>query len=296
MGSTALDMGSINGVAVHIEAPGRQSAVPPADPPGRWRALALMCTSMVCCLSPWFAATVGLAELKREWGLDDVAGSLLTVTVQLGFLFGSSASALLAVADVVPPRRLLCAGGLTAAAANSLLLVPSLSFAGACVLRFATGVAMAFVYPPGMKAASTWFRRGRGLGLGAMVGALSVGSALPHVIVGAPLQTVIIGTSAASASGAVIIMLGRDGPFPFKGVSRFQCALLLRVGRSRGTMLSAFAYASHMWELQPARGLKVRRPLELGGRPGGKPGAPCVDYPTNGPSFHLPTPLLLVII
>ena len=129
-------------------------------------------------------------------------------------------------ADVVPPRRLFCMGGLGGATANMLLLIPELSFGGACLLRFLTGVAMAFVYPPGMKAAATWFKKGRGLGLGAMVGALCVGSALPNVIVGVRWETVIIATSAVAAFGALLMLVGSDGPFPFKGVSHFQCALV----------------------------------------------------------------------
>ena len=117
-------------------------------------------------------------------------------------------------------------GGLGGATANMLLLIPELSFGGACLLRFLTGVAMAFVYPPGMKAAATWFKKGRGLGLGAMVGALCVGSALPNVIVGVRWETVIIATSAVAAFGALLMLVGSDGPFPFKGVSHFQCALV----------------------------------------------------------------------
>ena len=161
---------------------------PVVDPPGRWRALGLMMISMVCCLSPWFGATAAMSEFKLLWGIDDAAAGILTVMVQFGFLVGACASAFLGIADVVPPRRLFFVGGLSAAVVNLLLLVPNLTYGSACVLRFLTGVAMAFVYPPGMKAAATWFKRGRGLGLGAMVGALCIGSALPHVIVGVPWQ------------------------------------------------------------------------------------------------------------
>ena len=164
-------------------------------------------------------------------------------------------------------------GGLGGATANMLLLIPELSFGGACLLRFLTGVAMAFVYPPGMKAAATWFKKGRGLGLGAMVGALCVGSALPNVIVGVRWETVIIATSAVAAFGALLMLVGSDGPFPFKGVSHFQCALVgkclvstaswkrdfVLVGwvdhlalcrqRNSGTMLAIGAYTCHNWEL-----------------------------------------------
>ena len=118
-------------------------------------------------------------------------------------------SALLAIADVVPPRRLFCTGGLAAAAVNMCLLIPSLPFGAACFLRLATGVAMSFVYPPGMKAAATWFKRDRGLALGAMVGALCVGSALPNLIIDVPWQVIIIATSSAACLGALAVLYSK---------------------------------------------------------------------------------------
>jgi MFS family permease len=127
--------------------------------------------------------------------------------------------------------------------------VPGLSFGAACVLRFLTGVAMAFVYPPGMKAAATWFRRGRGLGLGLMVAALCVGSALPNVLIGARWQVVVATTSAVAGGGALLALRGADGPFPFRGVSQFQCSLVVKCLGNPGTMLAILAYTAHNWEL-----------------------------------------------
>ena len=96
-------------------------------------------------MSPWFGATAALSEFKLRWAIDDATAGLLTVMVQFGFLVGALASAFLGVADVVPPRRLFFGGGVSAAIVNLLLLVPSLSFGVACLLRFLTGVAMAFI-------------------------------------------------------------------------------------------------------------------------------------------------------
>ena len=48
--------------------------------------------------------------------------------------------------------------------------------------RFVTGVALAGVYPPALKLMSTWFVRGRGIALGFVIAALTLGSALPHLV------------------------------------------------------------------------------------------------------------------
>lgn len=49
-------------------------------------------------------------------------------------------------------------------------------------MRFLTGFTLAGVYPVGMKIMTTWFTRGRGLALGVMVGALTIGSAAPQLV------------------------------------------------------------------------------------------------------------------
>ena len=75
-------------------------------------------------------------------------------------------------------RRLRARSG---AIANALLLVVDPTSAVVPVLRFVTGVAMAGVYPVGMKLAATWAKGDMGLMVGILVGALTLGSALPHL-------------------------------------------------------------------------------------------------------------------
>ena len=70
------------------------------------------------------------------------------------------------------------------ALANGALALWVDSLGPALVLRFVTGVAMAGAYPPAMKIMATWFREGRGLAIGILVGALTIGSATPHLIRG----------------------------------------------------------------------------------------------------------------
>jgi MFS family permease len=220
------------------------------DPAGRWRALAGLATAMFLALSTWFSASAVVLELDRVWSLTPGTASMLTIAVQLGFVAGALVSATLSLADRFPPRRVMAVGAIGAAAANTgLLLVDA---AGpAIALRFATGACLAAVYPPAMKAMATWFRRGRGLALGVMVGALTLGSALPHLVRGLgglDWQLVVIVTSGATVAGGVIALLGRDGPYPFPR-GTFRVGDALRVARDRRVRLASYGYFGHMWEL-----------------------------------------------
>jgi MFS family permease len=220
------------------------------DPAGRWHALAGLATAMFLALSTWFSASAVVLELGRVWSLTPGAASMLTIAVQLGFVAGALLSAILSLADRFPPRRVMAVGASGAAAANAgLLLVDA---AGpAIALRFATGACLAAVYPPAMKAMATWFRRGRGLALGVMVGALTLGSALPHLVRGLgglDWQLVVIVTSLATVGGGVIALVGRDGPYPFPR-GTFRVGDALRVARDRRVRLASYGYFGHMWEL-----------------------------------------------
>jgi MFS family permease len=220
------------------------------DPAGRWHALAGLATAKFLALSTWFSASAVVLELEQTWRLTSGTASMLTIGVQLGFVTGALVSAALSLADRFPPRRVMAAGALGAAAANAgLLLVDA---AGpAIVLRFATGACLAAVYPPALKAMATWFRRGRGLALGVMVGALTLGSALPHLVRGLgglDWQLVVVVTSLATVAGGVIALLGRDGPYPFPR-ARFRLGDALRVARDRRVRLASYGYFGHMWEL-----------------------------------------------
>ncbi|MGK2930575.1 MAG: MFS transporter [Acidimicrobiales bacterium] len=221
------------------------------DPAGRWSALIRLAFGMVLAMTTWFSASAVLPQLRDEWGLSAGAGSWLTIAVQLGFVVGAVASAGLNIADLVPPRRLMLLGSIGAATANALLLAAS-GPASAIPLRFLTGVFLAGVYPPGLKSMATWFQRGRGTALGVMVGALTVGSALPHLVNGlggARWETVIIATSALTVVGGLVAeFVGRDGPFPFPR-ARFDPSQARRAFADRGIRLATIGYFGHMWEL-----------------------------------------------
>ena len=221
------------------------------DPAGRWPALFILALAMLLAMTTWFSASAVLPQLRSQWNLSTDTSSLLTIAVQIGFIVGAVLSATLSLADVIAPRRLILYGAVGAATSNALL-VASHGPAVALPLRFATGVCLAGVYPPALKEMATWFRRGRGTALGIMVGALTIGSATPQLVVGlggVQWQSVIVTTSLLTVAGGIVAtVLGRDGPFPFPR-ARFNPAQAGRSMTNRGVRLSSIGYFGHMWEL-----------------------------------------------
>ncbi len=206
---------------------------------------------MLLSLSAWMTATAVSGELQARWALGAGQVGLLTTTVQLGFVAGTALAALLNLADILPSRVLFAVSAAATAAVNAALLVVP-GYRSALVVRFFTGVFLAGVYPPGMKMVSTWFRSARGLAIGTVVGALTVGKALPYLLKalgGASLLTVVVGASGAGVLAAVIVLAWyRDGPFPF-ACRPFEWARVGRILRHRETMLATGGYLGHMWEL-----------------------------------------------
>jgi MFS family permease len=215
------------------------------------RALALLAAALVLSMSTWFSASAALPQLREEWELGSTAGAWLTIAVQLGFVAGALLSSLLNLADVRSARGVIVAGSAGAAAANLGLLGVS-SAAGAIPLRFLTGACLAGVYPPALKLMSTWFVRGRGTALGILVGALTVGSAAPHLVNGLgglDWRVVVAVTSALTAAGGALVLVGvREGPYPFPAAA-FDPRQAGLAFRNRGVRLASLGYFGHMWEL-----------------------------------------------
>jgi MFS family permease len=218
--------------------------------PGRGRALATLAAALVLAMTTWFSASAVVPQLRADWGLSDTSAAWLTIAVQLGFVAGALVSSVLNVADVVAPRVVVLAGALGAAGANALL--GAVSGPGAAIpLRFATGFFLAGVYPPALKLMATWFRQGRGTALGVLVGALTLGSAVPHLVNGLgglDWQTVVYATSALTLAGGLLALAVRDGPYPFPQAT-FDPHQARRVFANRGVRLASLGYFGHMWEL-----------------------------------------------
>jgi MFS family permease len=224
-------------------------------PPGRFRALALIAAAQIGAMSTWFSAAAVAPSLAREWHLAASQIALLTVAVQVGFVGGALASAVSGAADVVATRVVFVASALAAAAANALLPASGGDLRVALPLRFLLGAFLAGVYPTGMKLATGWFREGRGLAIGILVGALTLGTALPHLLAGMGLaarlswRAVILATSAGAVAAAAIVGAGvQRGPLEARS-TRLDLRWAARSLGDPALRLANFGYFGHMWEL-----------------------------------------------
>ena len=149
---------------------------------GRWRLLAIVAVGTLLAMAPWFSASAVAPLLIADWSLDSLGLPTLAIAVQLGFAVGAFSLALTAAADVLPARVLFAGGAFLAAVANLGFAFVARDAGSALPFRVLTGLALAGVYPIGLKLLAGWFRRERGLAIGVLVGALTVGSALPYLL------------------------------------------------------------------------------------------------------------------
>jgi len=217
-----------------------------------WAALSIICLGVVGVLATWFSATAVVPELIFVWHLSQGQAAWLTNAVQIGFVVGALFASVVNLPDIIRLHKLMAVSALLAALANGLLLLnPSAEVAIA--LRLLTGVFLAGVYPAALKVMSTWFIKGRGLALGFLIGALTLGSSMPHlfraVVGNLDWQWVVAGASATSLLASVLfITMVREGPHAF-GKASFNPRQCLQVFTSKPLLLVNLGYFGHMWEL-----------------------------------------------
>jgi MFS family permease len=225
------------------------------DPAARWSQLGFLSAAVLLVLGTWFSGTAVSASLAQEWSIDAIGIASLTVAVQLGFATGAVALAVLGVPDVVSARWLIATGAVVAATANAGFALLANDLGTALPFRFLTGAGIAAVYPVGMKVLAGWFRAGRGLAVGTLTGAITVGSALPHLLraagsaVQADWQAVVLVASLGASVGAVIAAVAvADGPFTVPA-ARFSPAVARAALSEPSVRLANLGYLGHMWEL-----------------------------------------------
>jgi len=219
--------------------------------PQAWRMLALVGLAELLGMAPWFSASAVSASIVAEYHLTSAQAAWLTMAVQGGFVAGTLVAALLNLSDLVKARWVFGAGCLGAAAANALVTAAS-SPVELAAWRFATGTALALVYPPGMKIVAGWFSSRRGAALGILVGSLTLGKAVPYLLAavsgGAWRPMMLLASALAAAAGLIAILTIRDGPLA-TATARFDPRAAIRVFTRRGTRLGVLGYLGHMWEL-----------------------------------------------
>ncbi len=215
--------------------------------------LAWLAAAMVLGMVPWFSATVAAPGMTAEWRLSPTSIAWVTIAVQLGFVVGTFVSAALLLSDRLRTRYFAASAAFLAGVATLLLVWRDINASGAIGLRLVTGVALAGVYPPGIKIAAGWWKERRGTAIGVLVGALTLGSAAPNLVrvmaATAHWRSIIVAAGTASLlSAAIFAFAVREGPFHAPS-ARFEPRAILLVLRDRGVVLATAGYLGHMWEL-----------------------------------------------
>lgn len=217
----------------------------------KWASLSILAVCEVAAMSLWFSASAIVPSLAAEHELSSFTQSLFTSAVQIGFVVGSVTSAVLGLADRLDSRRFFMISALVAAIANALILVTPIEGPTVPLLRFVTGVCMAGLYPVGMRLASTWASGDMGLVVGLLVGALTLGSAAPHLfnaLGGVDWQVTIVASSAAALFSALAINLAGVGPNS-RPAPKFRPGDILWAWTDKPLRFANLGYLGHMWEL-----------------------------------------------
>lgn len=237
------------------DGPAGRGPAPATDPAGRWRVLAVLSIGILLAEAPWFSSAAVTPLLRQQWQVQGLDLAMLTVAVQIGFAVGALLLAATGAADVIRGDRLFFWGAVVTAAANLGFAWLASDPVSALPFRFMTGVGIAGVYPVGMKLVAGWFRAGRGMAIGVLIGALTVGTALPHLfralgsLTGADWRVIVTWTSVAAFLGGAAVLTGAEaGPFDAPS-PRFSLRIAARAFREPSVRLANLGYLGHMWEL-----------------------------------------------
>ncbi len=205
------------------------------------------------CTAVWFSGNAIIGELSKslQAGPDFLAH--LTSAIQIGFIAGTFVFALLAIADRFSPAKVFFFSALLAAGFNLILSLAGLHQQELLLARFLTGFFLAGIYPVGMKIAADYYEQGLGKSLGYLVGALVLGTALPHLMKSSlqnfSWQSVVyISSSICLLGGLLMLVLVPDGPFRKAG-QRIQFNGFVQSFKMPAFRTAALGYFGHMWEL-----------------------------------------------
>lgn len=219
----------------------------------KWQVLYLLALAELLALAVWFSASAVVPILTVEWSLGDSGRAWLTNSVQIGFVVGALFSTLLNLADRLPAKWLMSASAIFAGIFTAAIAIFANGLATALVFRFLTGFVLAGVYPVGMKIMATWTKEDRGLAIGLLVGALTIGSAMPHLLnVFGGVQNwqsvMWLAAGLAITGGLIGVFFIEEGPnrTPSPPFNWQQIGIILR---DKDVMRANGGYLGHMWEL-----------------------------------------------
>jgi len=224
---------------------------------GKRRNILLLSVASLFAFTLWFSASAVVPQLTIEWSLSEAQRSWMTMSVQVGFVVGALLSALFNLPDRMPGPRLFALSALAGAIVNAAIPALDLGPDAALVARFITGVTLAGVYPPGMKVMASWCRIDRGLGIGILIGALTLGKSTPYLLNALPAagdgpahwRTVLYLTSGLALLASIIAAAFVSSGPHLGGLAPFDWRFIGRAIAHRPTRLANFGYLGHMWEL-----------------------------------------------
>ena len=219
----------------------------------KWRTLLLLSLAELMAMAVWFSASAVVPSLTETWNLTDSGRAWLTMSVQIGFVIGALGSAVFNLADTLPARTFFAFSAILAGMATILIPLIATSLAIAIFLRVLTGILLAGVYPVGMKIMATWTKEDRGLGIGLLVGALTIGSAIPHLInafggVSSWPPVLYMAGILAILGGLLGLVFVHEGPYKTK-TPPFNWKEVGLILREKEVVLANLGYLGHMWEL-----------------------------------------------
>lgn len=217
----------------------------------KWPSISLLVICEAMALALWFSATAIIPVLRLEFPIDDTRASLFSSIVAVGYVAGTLISAFLGLADRLHPRQFFMASALVAAGSNIAILFFAPTSWLIIFFRFVTGMCMAGLYPVGMKMASTWAKGDTGLLIGALVSALTLGAAVPHLfnaMGGLDWHFTLTAASALAVAAGLLINFVGLGP-SYGEVPPFNPSAVMRAWTDKAIRYANFAYFGHLWEL-----------------------------------------------
>ncbi len=215
------------------------------------QSLLILIISQIAALSLWFLSAAMLNDMLREVAVSPSRQAALSSAVQLGFVVGALVSAILGLPDRYDPRKLFAISAVLAGLINATLILSEPGGNMAIFARFLTGICLAGVYPVGMKIAVSWGKSDRAFLVGALVGALTIGSALPHLFVflgGTAWRSVVIVASLASILAGLMCLFAALGPHHAKA-AEFNPKAIFEAWTNKKVRLAYIGYLAHIWEL-----------------------------------------------
>lgn len=219
----------------------------------KWRVLILLALAELLALAVWFSASAVVPLLTQEWGLNASGRSWLTMSVQIGFVVGALVSTLLNLADRLPAKWLMSGAAVSAGLLTASIPIFANGLPLALFFRFLTGAVLAGVYPVGMKIMATWTKEDRGFAIGLLVAALTVGSAMPHLLnvfggVKSWRPVMVLAAGLAILGGLIGAVFIQEGPYKSQSPP-FDRQQIGKILADKPVMYANIGYLGHMWEL-----------------------------------------------